>query len=131
MGQKKAIFSAIFLKKLVWGFQWWEYGRAKFFHKLYVLWRASKKILRAPSFLAARAQTSKNEKFFWSIFHFFNFQNVISGRLIYEFCFGRNMLGPYAWVVVDINQFSQIGLERAESVPTYRGKWHFKSGRNF
>ena len=87
--------------------------------------------MRAPDFLVARAHTWKNQNFFFPIFHFFNFQNVIYGRLIYEFCFGRNMLGPYAWVVVDINQFSQIGLERAESVPTYREKWHYKSGRNF
>ena len=32
------------------------------------------------------------------------------------------MLEPYAWIIVDINQLNQIGLERAESLPTYRKK---------
>ena len=79
-----------------------------------------KKMLCAPHFLVAHAQTSKNQNCFSSNFHFFNFQNVISDRLIYEFYFDWNMLEPYARVIVDINAFIQIVLERAEFVPISR-----------
>ena len=108
-------FFADFLK-LIWGFQLWKYDRANCFHKLYVIWRLSKQIFLGATLLRGARANFKKSKNFFSIFHFSNFQNIISARLICELFCDLTISEPYTRVIVDINQLSQIGIESRESV---------------
>ena len=52
----------------------------------------------------------------FEICDFAKLQIIISGRLIYAFCCGRNMMQPYAGVIGHINQIGQIGLDGWKSI---------------